>query len=411
MSAMSHTLFKNVAGITFLFFLICMVSCTKFEPKAPHLNSVLNTPAEGLSDEQHRIFLLGDQEFEEIYTSSTGLGPMFVSTSCASCHSDDNRGHLFTVLTRFGQSDSSGNQYLHLGGPQLQHRSLPGFIPETLPAGSTGAKFIAPIVAGLGFLELVPEADIIASADPYDLDGDGISGRVSWNTIPQWVSPNVNAISTNGRYLCRFGRKASTYNIFQQTVQAFNQDMGITSSFLPKDPLHPNSVIPATPSNIPEVQNQNLSNVVFYIQTLQTPQPRNQNDANVLAGKQLFINAGCEKCHSETLKTGYSPIVPLSEFVFHPYTDLLLHDMGDQLDDGYTEGYAGTAEWRTTPLWGLGLAKDVQGGKLYLMHDGRARSIDEAILLHGGEGQSSKEFFMNLTETQRNQLITFLNSL
>jgi CxxC motif-containing protein (DUF1111 family) len=402
---------KVVMILSVLSLVLELSSCTKLEPKAPAKQDAMNAPLEGLTAEQNLFFNQGAEEFDEVYTSATGLGPMFVSTSCASCHSDDNRGHLFTVLTRFGQSDSSGNHFMHLGGPQLQHRSLPDFTPESLPSEASHANFIAPIVAGLGFLELVPESDLLAMADPNDLDGDGISGRVSWNYIPQWVTSHSNAISNNGRYLCRFGRKASSYNIFQQTVQAFNQDMGITTSFLPVDPQHPNSILPPVPSDVPEVRNNDLMGTVFYIQTLQKPEPRNQQDANVLAGKQIFLNAGCEKCHRESLKTGYSPVAPLSNQEFHPYTDLLLHDMGPLLDDGYTEGFAGTAEWRTTPLWGLGLAKDAQGGKLYLMHDGRARSIADAILLHGGESQSSKEFFLNLSETQRNQLITFLNSL
>ncbi len=408
---MKKLYFQTAVVVYCISLVVLTSSCTKLEPKAPALQDAMNAPLDGLTQDQYRLFNMGAEEFDETYISSTGLGPMFVSTSCASCHSDDNRGHPFTMLTRFGQSDSTGNQYLQLGGPQLQHRSLPGYPAETLPGGAPHAKFIAPIVAGLGFLELVPDADLVAMSDPTDLDGDGISGRLSWNYVPTWVTPNQSSITNNGKYICRFGRKAATHNIFQQTVQAFHEDMGVTSSFLPHNLVHNGTPLPPVPTDVPEVKSEDLMANVFYLQVIQKPEPRNTNNPNVIAGKQLFIAAGCEKCHRETLKTGSSPIVPLSEQLFHPYTDLLLHDMGPELDDGYTEGFAGTAEWRTTPLWGLGLAKDAQGGKLYLLHDGRAGSIEEAILWHGGESQSSKEYFLNMNQNQRKQLIEFLNSL
>ena len=131
----------------------------------------------------------------------------------------------------------------------------------------------------------------------------------------------------------------------------------------------------------------------------------------MVAGKNVFIQTGCEACHKQTLKTGYSPVEPLAYQEFHPYTDLLLHDMGSELDDGYTEGSATTAEWRTPPLWGLGLAQDAQGGNIFLLHDGRAHSIEEAILMHGGEAQVSRKRYELLSQPDKDALLQFLQSL
>jgi CxxC motif-containing protein (DUF1111 family) len=190
----------------------------------------------------------------------------------------------------------------------------------------------------------------------------------------------------------------------QQTVNAYNQDIGITSTFQPKDVY--------TGLDIePEVADVTVHNVVFYLQTLKAPIQRHQNDAEVIKGDSLFIQTGCESCHKQTLKTDFSTIAPLSNKTFHPYTDLLLHDMGPGLDDGYTEGSATTAEWRTPPLWGLGLSPNSQGGKYFLLHDGRAKSIEEAIVLHGGEAQQSRNKFIQLSTQEKNNLLKFLASL
>jgi len=151
--------------------------------------------------------------------------------------------------------------------------------------------------------------------------------------------------------------------------------------------------------------------VVFYLKTLKAPVPRNQSNEEVKAGKQLFVNTGCAKCHTPQLQTGSSWINALANKTFFPYTDLLLHDMGNELNDGYTEGSALPAEWRTPPLWGLGLSKNSQGGQYYLLHDGRAGSIEEAILLHGGEAQQIKLSYQQLSDEDKAALINFLESL
>lgn len=385
--------------------IIAVVACEKILPQAPSDDELLDGPVEGLNYEQNRRFLAGDVAFnDEIFNSQTGLGSIFVATSCGSCHAGDGKGPPFTTLTRFGQIDSTGNQFLHLGGPQLQNRALPGYSPEQIPSGATFSKFTPPANTGLAFLELVSDADILTMADPNDANGDGISGVPNWITLPSFIDPNPNAITQNGKYIHRFGKKAAAYNLLHQTVNAYNQDIGITSTFQPKDVYSGLNIDP-------EVSDVTIHNVVFYLQTLKTPIQRNQNDAEVVQGKNIFIQAGCESCHKQTLKTEFSLVAALSNKTFHPYTDLLLHDMGAGLDDGYTEGNAKTSEWRTPPLWGLGLSPNSQGGQYFLMHDGRAKSIEEAILLHGGEAQQSKENFQQLSAQERNNLIKFLKSL
>lgn len=401
-----RTMKKYFIVITALLVVIAIAqACSKLAPAARQEDELLDGPVEGLSYEQSRRFVAGDVAFNnEIFTSQNGLGSLFVATSCGSCHAGDGKGHPFTTLTRFGQTDSTGNKFLQMGGPQLQNRALPGYMPEQIPAGATFSKFTPPANTGLGFLELVSDADILAMADPADTDGDGISGLPNWILLPSFISPNVNAISQNGRYIHRFGKKAAAYNLLHQTVNAYNQDIGITSYFAPNDVYSGADIDP-------EISTAKVSDVVFYLQTLKAPIQRNQNDAVVIQGKNLFIQAGCESCHKQTLKTGYSSIAPLSNKTFHPYTDLLLHDMGSALDDGYTEGYAKTYEWRTPPLWGLGLSPGSQGGQFFLMHDGRATSIEEAIQLHGGEGEGSKNKFNQMTEPDKNSIIKFLKSL
>ena len=384
---------------------VLIQACSKLQPAAPAADTLLDGPIEGLSYQQNQQFLKGDIAFnDEIFTSQTGLGPVFVATSCGSCHAGDGKGHPFTTLIRFGQTDSTGNQFLHLGGPQLQNRALPGFTPEQIPAGATSSKFTPPANTGLGFLELVTDAAIIALADPNDTNGDGISGVPNWIALPSFITPTTNAITQNGKYIHRFGKKAAAYNLLHQTVNAYNQDIGITSSFDTKDVYSGLDIDP-------EVTDNNVRNVVFYLQTLKAPILRNQNDAVVMQGKNIFIQTGCESCHKQTLQTGISTIAALSNKTFHPYTDLLLHDMGAALDDGYTEGNAKTNEWRTPPLWGLGLSPNSQGGQFFLLHDGRAKSIEEAILLHEGEATASKNKFNQLTAKDKSALLKFLNAL
>jgi len=386
------------------FILLAIASCTQLEPTLPENNQILDGPIDGLSQGEYKQFLRGDIAFNnQIFTSESGLGPLFVATSCGSCHLGDGKGHPFTTLTRFGQTDETGNQFLNQGGPQLQHRALPGYMPEQVPAGATTTQLTPPANTGLGLLDAIPDADILALADPTDANSDGISGVPNWITLKDYVEERTGSITQNGKYIGRFGKKGSTYNLLQQTAQAYNQDIGVTSSYESIDTYSGNL-------SDPEISNQSLADVVFYLKTLKAPIPRKET-SEIQGGKLLFVNIGCASCHRPEMKSGLSSIAALSGKTFYPYTDLLLHDMGSGLDDGYTEGSAKTYEWRTPPLWGLGLSKNSQGGKYYLLHDGRAGSISQAILMHGGEATASKTNYLSLTDAEKKNLIQFLESL
>lgn len=381
-----------------------MQSCETLWPVEPAENSLLDGPMEGLTGEQLAQFHRGDEAFGEVFTANMGLGPLFVANQCASCHVGDGKGHPFVGFTRFGQPDTAGNIFLHMGGPQLQHKALPGFSPEVLPAGASNTFLIAPSVTGLGLLDAVSDADLLAMADPNDLDGDGISGKPHWIDLPSYTVLRPNAVLRNGRSIGRFGKKGAAYDLLHQTANAYNQDMGITSLFEPVD-------VASGLEIDPEVATNAVHDVVAYLRMLKAPIARNQDDAAVMAGKQLFVSIQCEACHTAELHTGYSPIAALNNQTFYPYTDQLLHDMGSGLDDGYTEGYAETSEWKTPALWGLGLSMDAQGGNLYLMHDGRATTIEAAILAHGGEASASSMLYQQLSPSEQDQLMAFLMSL
>ena len=392
------------------FLIICgllamVAACSKVLPGAPPDDELLDGPIEGMTGEENKIFLRGDIAFnDEVFTAASGLGPLFVATSCGTCHAGDGKGHPFTMLTRFGQRDTTGNEFLGLGGPQLQHRAIPGFTPEKIPAGATSSRFMPPANTGLGFLDAVPDATLLALADENDRDNDGISGRPNWISLPSYASTRPNSLVRGGKYIGRFGKKAAAYDLLHQTALAYNQDIGITSLFEPFDTYSGEEIDP-------EVSTQTVHDVVFYLKTLKAPIQRRQQDPDVIRGKEIFTQVGCAKCHVPQMASGPSPIAAIANKTFYPYTDLLLHDMGKDLDDGYTEGTAATAEWRTPPLWGLGLSKNSQGGRYFLMHDGRAKSIEEAIVLHGGEGRQSRDEFLLLKAEDRNRLIQFLESL
>lgn len=398
---------KNISllyKITALLLLMAFTSCEPTFTDIPADDEVLDGPIDGLSHEESARFLKGDFAFSEVFTRETGLGSTFVATSCISCHAGDGKGHPSTTLTRFGQIDETGNLFLNQGGPQLQNRALPGYLPEQIPFGATFSKFTPPANTGLGFLNFVKDDAIIAMSDPNDSNGDGISGVPNWIVAPSFITPKTNAISQNGKYIGRFGKKAAAFDLLHQTVNAYNQDIGITSIFNPID-VYTNLEID------PEIATSTVNDVVFYLQTLKAPIQRNQGDAVVKQGRTIFNQINCASCHKSELKTGYSPIKALSNKTFAPYTDLLLHDMGSGLDDGYTEGSAKTYEWRTPPLWGIGLSEDAQGGNYFLMHDGRANSIESAILMHGGEANNSKTGYQNLSQSDREALLKFIKSL
>jgi CxxC motif-containing protein (DUF1111 family) len=339
-----------------------------------------------------------------------------------------------------GPGDHGGPQLHPAYGGQLNERAIRGVPPEgrteityedvpgtygegssyllqrpvysfrDLAFGSLDGALISPRVApqmiGLGLLESVPEATLEAIADPDDADDDGISGRVNrvWSDAAQAMRPG------------RFGWKANKASMTDQAAGAALGDIGLTSR------LHPEKNCPESQADCraayvtpeadgPDLSDAFLEKLVFYSQAIAVPQQRNAEDREVRQGEALFRSAGCASCHMPALETGPDAVLPeLANQVFHPFTDLLLHDMGPGLADGRPDFEATGSEWRTPPLWGLGLVETVNGHDR-LLHDGRARGFAEAILWHGGEAEAAKEAFRTMPAEDRAALIAFLKSL
>ena len=400
--------------------------CDIFMPDLPPADEALDGTIDGMTPSQVQQHIVGDEEFGRRFAVADGLGPIFVATSCEQCHVGDGKGHPTFNLRRYGNYGPSGfDPLIELGGPQLQHRSIPGYPPEEIPTAATGvATFNPPAVSGLGYLDALDDSTLIALADPTDADGDGISGRLQLHPSSELVEavldlealgsphPGRGRAVVNGMYIGRFGKKAVAVNLLHQTVAAYQQDIGITSDLLMEDLFNIRAggrASDAVPD--PEVSSSTVANVVFYLKTLRAPSRRDSADPDVVAGEALFQDIGCAACHVPTLQTGRSEIAVLDRATFHPYTDLLLHDMGPELDDGYTEGIALSSEWRTPPLWGVGIQSNFQGGRMFLMHDGRAETFEEAIALHGGEGDASRDAFEALAAADKARLVRFLRSL
>ena len=405
---------------------IGLVGCGLLTPGEPSENEVLDGTVEGITPSQVRQHLAGDLEFARRFTVTDGLGPIFVAPSCEQCHVGDGKGHPVFNLTRFGRLGPAGfDPMTGFGGPQLQHRSVPGYPVEVVPVEATGvAEFTAPAITGLGFLDALDDATLVALADPTDADGDGVSGRLQLHAPSELIetalelerSGGAGADSkgtlVNGRYIGRFGKKALTVNLLHQTVGAYHEDMGVTTDLLVEDIFNPLAGVRASDdAPDPEASSSTVANVVFYLKTLRVPPRRDADSPEVREGEALFTDIGCGSCHVPTLRTGRSEIEALDRVDFHPYTDLLLHDMGPELDDGYTEGRALTSEWRTPPLWGIGIQQNFQGGRVFLLHDGRARSLREAIEMHGGEAAGSRDAFRALLSEGQERLLLFLASL
>ena len=414
---LQNSIFRLILVIVSGFIIsIIIISCDEFLPTAPESSEILNEPIEGLTPSQLAAHLKGDEQFGKIFAVGDGLGPIFVNTSCENCHTADGKGHPFIQLTRFGKMNPDGtfDTMTEYGGPQLQQRSIAGYPPEEIFSEATGISvFMPPAVTGLGLIEAVTDAVILAFADPDDFNGDGISGVPNYVDPPDYFQPKPGFhIPNNGKYIGRFGRKAGAITILQQVIQAYHQDIGITSDFLPED-LYNYMIGPGTGDNVPdpEISVSVVKSVEFYIRTLKPPPRRNQDDAEVIEGENIFNQINCSGCHVPTLVSGPSEVEALNQKEFYPYTDMLLHDLGAELDDYYTEGTAKTSEWRTTPLWGLGLGKNSQGGMNFFLHDGRAKTIDEAIFFHGGEALNSRIGYYNLSQADKQKLLKFLESL
>ncbi|MBI2793846.1 MAG: thiol oxidoreductase [Ignavibacteria bacterium] len=384
---------------------IFICGCSPIVPDLPASSDILDGPIPGLSSQDHRRHLAGDAAFNDVvFTPSTGLGPVFVASSCGSCHAGDGRGHPSTALIRFGQTDPGGNPWIGRGGPQLQQRAIVGYMPEQLPSDAVHSTLLAPAVTGLGFIEAIAESTIVALEDRADANGDGVSGVTSRVNAPGYAIGDLPLQARLSPQLGRFGRKAGAVSLIHQTANAYNQDIGIASVFEPIDVYVQREIDP-------EILATTVRDVVFYLRTLRVPERRNASDPVVKQGEQLFNTIGCASCHIAEIQTGESVLPYLSNKTIHPYSDLLLHDMGQELDDGYTEGSALSSEWRTTPLWGLGLSARSQGGNMFLLHDGRARSIQAAIDFHGGEGATSRAGYRALSDSEKQALLKFLESL
>lgn len=409
--------------------------------------------ARNLTNEERRTFEIGDSFFTQNWVaapSSTeardGLGPTFNAQSCSSCHAHDGRARPPTgsddpvrgLLLRLSVHGPDGPVPDPVYGGQLQDRAIIGVEVEgrigieyeevagVYPDGTTYSlrkpiysildlafgpvdpdimvsPRIAPAVMGMGLLEAIPEARIRELADPDDADGDGISGR-----------PNeVWDIRRNELALGRFGWKSNEPTVEQQAAGAFRGDIGITSTLFPDEncPSAQNSCASAINGGSPEVPDERLRKVTFYVQTLAVPAMRDVDDPEVERGARLFVKANCAACHTPRHVTGGDhPIPALRDQVIFPYTDLLLHDMGDGLADNRPDGLASGSEWRTPPLWGIGLVETVNGHTMFL-HDGRARNLEEAILWHGGEALESRNHFMGMPKSDRDALLRFLRAL
>lgn len=413
---------------------------------------VLAARIDGLTDEQIKAARQGEAFFNTSYIPSPsnvarrdGLGPLFNSANCRSCHNGLGRGRppfdgdrqpvaLVLQLGAPGDDGVWGDDPVY--GANFNPFSVPGVQPEGSvvisrtpitgvhadgqawalqaptyrltdlrygemhPDTAISPRLAQPII-GMGLLDAVPQNVIQAMADPDDRDGDGISGRMNWVDGPA------------GRRLGRFGWKANQPSLRAQTVAAMFAEMGITSRERPGQ-----NCTDAQPACLEgphggdaEIADADLADLVFFQRVLAVPPRRGLDDPEVIRGATLFSEAGCDGCHVPRLTTGHVPGLPaLSAQTIFPFTDLLIHDMGPGLADGRPDHRASGSEWRTPPLWGLGWADDI-AREVYYLHDGRARTLEEAILWHGGEAATARARFTNMSKAQRAALLKFLESL
>lgn len=415
-----------------------------------------SAPISTLSGERLRAFALGRKLFRILWTGAAasdgrfdGLGPTFNRTSCSGCHLKDGRGQppasadapMKSMLIRLsvpGKADAGGPLPHPVYGGQLQDRGIVGVPKEgrvtiryreiegsfadgepyslhepiytfsELQHGQLGEQAlfsprVAPAIYGLGLLEAVDAAAIAASADPEDADGDGISGRLNRVWDPALEEETIG----------RFGWKANTGTLYTQVAAAAHGDMGLTSSVFPDNNCPPaqTACVDAPAGGEPELDDERLSMLVLYARALAVPARRDIHDAKADRGAEIFEAIGCTGCHRPSMTTAADSAVPeLANITFRAYTDLLLHDMGEGLSDGRPDHEASGNEWRTPPLWGIGLVHRVNMHQ-YFLHDGRARGLMEAVLWHGGEAKAARDAVIELSKADREALIAFLASL
>lgn len=428
-------------------------------------------PAANLSFAQEETFKLGNALFRKQWVAapastraSDGLGPLFNARACQNCHLKDGRGHppaagepAVSMLLRLARPPATADEARRIRsflapaipddtyGGQLQTAAVPGLAPEgdvviahetipralgdgtevTLEKPSYSVENLAygpldphvtlsPRVAnpmiGMGLIQAIHPADLIALADPDDADGDGISGRMALARGHTDAQPRPG----------RFGWKAQSGSVREQSAEAFAGDIGISSPEIPLpqgDCTEAQEACLAMPDGEQaelgrgEAPEQVIDLVTFYAENLAVPARRDVDDAEVLRGKRAFYEAGCASCHAPKFVTRRDADEPAHAFqLIWPYSDFLLHDMGPDLADGQAVGVASGSEWRTQPLWGIGLTETVSGHTRFL-HDGRARTLEEAILWHGGEALPARERYADLPKPERAALIRFLESL
>lgn len=397
-------------------------------------SAAFEQPAAGLTPAERRRHGEADLLFDRTHIPrggdrGDGLGPLFIADSCIACHVRNGRGRASSdeSLVRVALRQAGGHAPLPGLGHQLQDKAVLGAAPEaavrigwrpvTLP-GAAGLRRpeialqapdqpldaarvarslrMAPPLVGMGLLEAVPESALVALADPDDADHDGISGRIHWL-----------ADGAAGRRPGRFGWKAITASVREQTAAAYLNDMGVTT------PASPGSDR-AADGRPADIDNREFDLVTYYSQTLGAPRTgRPAGSAVVRRGQRLFRELECARCHVPQLQTASAGAVAAAALrgqTIWPYTDLLLHDMGPGLDDGVAELAASSREWRTAPLWGIGLTQKINPQATFL-HDGRARNLAEAILWHGGEASRSRDRYLALAPGERAALLRWLRQL
>lgn len=412
-------------------------------------------PSPALSGLDELNFFVGNSFFNQNWvtapastTARDGLGPNFNARSCSACHFKDGRGRPpafdgenatgFLMRLSLPGTGPNGEPIHHPSyGDQLNPQSILGVSSEgevyisyteqdfnfpdgevyslripiynvtNLNYGGVNGTLFSPRIGqqmiGLGLLETINETDILELADELDIDGDGISGKANY----------VYDVATNSLQLGRFGWKANQPNLRQQTAAAFVGDIGITTNLFPVENCTnlQNDCMSAVNGGVPELLDHSLDQVELYVSNLSVPARRDLYVPNVTKGKEVFNRIGCTSCHQPEFKTGINTKFDhLSNQIIYPYTDLLLHDMGAGLSDNRPDFLATGNEWRTPPLWGVGLIETVNNHTFFL-HDGRARNLTEAIMWHGGEAENTKDAFYQLPKTDRDNLLTFLKSL
>lgn len=445
-----------------------LLSCTSRNSELLDINSggattVRNTghkafaqPAANLDVQQRARFFIGNAFFNSPWVvapasagARDGLGPLFNARSCDACHNNDGRGapparageRPVSLVIQFatpvpGDNNAPGsdpryggnlNPFAIGGVPaegtvRIEHREVhdsfadgeaftlvePQYVFEELAYGELAydnqfSPRVASAVFGMGLIEAVPDEQILERHDPEDSNADGISGRVNqvWNHL------------TARKVIGRLGWKANQPDIAHQTAGAFSSEIGMSSSLRPEQNCTgvQSACLAAPTGGSPEISDEIFAHIVEYQEMLGVPARRAIDAPEVVRGARLFADAGCESCHRATFTTAEISGKPwLSKQTIHPFTDLLLHDMGPGLADGRADFDASGSEWRTPPLWGIGLQQTVNG-HTRLLHDGRARNVTEAILWHGGEAERAREAFRTMSKAERAALLAFINSL